>query len=156
MGPNTLSGHLSVIYTTECQINFAMRIIRPLMRTLQSRRSILPSMSPEYDVADVKATAERRDIDTVQEKAKKLVWASGCSSWFIHSGSNRNTIMFPDWQFKFWLKSVFISWDDFSYRSSEALCKSDRRAGLGIRLMLGTLVTGLAAIGISYRKNFMA
>jgi hypothetical protein len=26
--------------------------------------------------------------------------------------------MFPDWQYKFWLRSIFVSWDDFAYRKS--------------------------------------
>lgn len=103
MGPNTLSGHLSVIYTSECQINFTLRAIRPILE----RRA---------DVVEVTAEAEKRDIDEVQEKAKKLVWATGCTSWFIETKSNRNTIMFPDWQFKFWWRSLFVPSGDFEYR----------------------------------------
>ncbi|KAM5356896.1 hypothetical protein ACJ41O_003542 [Fusarium nematophilum] len=105
MGPNTLSGHLSVIYTTECQINFALRAIGPILRK-------------QAHIVEVTPDAEKKDIDEVQEKAKKLVWASGCTSWFIEAKSGRNTIMFPDWQFKFWLRSVFVPWGDFEYRKA--------------------------------------
>lgn len=119
MGPNTLSGHLSVIYTTECQINFAMRVLKPIMRALKANRSSLPSIRASYDVVNVTPTAEKRDVNDVQRKAKKLVWASGCTSWFIDVKSGRNTIMFPDWQYKFWLRSIFIRRNDFEYSRSE-------------------------------------
>ncbi|KAF4981440.1 hypothetical protein FZEAL_2752 [Fusarium zealandicum] len=105
MGPNTLSGHLSVIYTTECQINFTLRVIQPIL-------------SQQADIVEVTAYAEEKDTNNVQEKAKKLVWATGCTSWFIEANSNRNTIMFPDWQFKFWLRSIFVPWGDFEYRNA--------------------------------------
>lgn len=104
MGPNTLSGHLSVIYTTECQINYTMRVLRPIL-------------TGKADIVEVTPEAEKKDIDNVQEKAKRLVWATGCTSWFIDEKTNRNTIMFPDCQFKFWLRSVFVAWNDLEYRS---------------------------------------
>jgi hypothetical protein len=104
MGPNTLSGHLSVIYTTECQFNFALRIIHPII-------------TGKTNIVEVTPEAEARDISNVQEKAKRLVWATGCSSWFIDETTGRNTIMFPDWQFKFWWRSVFVNWKDLEYRS---------------------------------------
>lgn len=119
MGPNTLSGHLSVIYTTECQINFTLRVIKPILRALSASRSVLPSIGSVDDIVEVKSDAEKRDIDTVQEKARKLVWATGCTSWFIETKSKRNTIMFPDWQYRFWLRSIFIPWNDFDYRKSK-------------------------------------
>lgn len=119
MGPNTLSGHLSVIYTSECQINFTLRVIRPILSALKASRSKFPSLKKVSDVVSVKAVAEQRDIDAVQEKANGVVWASGCSSWFIDTKTGRNTIMYPDWQYKFWLRSIFIPWGDFEYRSSK-------------------------------------
>lgn len=153
MGPNTLSGHLSVIYTTECQINFAIRLIKPIMRAISASRSILPSFRSSTDVGVITAAAEKRDIDTTQEKARKLVWASGCTSWFIHYGSNRNTIMYPDWQFKFWLRSVFIAWNDHSYTKSRALSET-RKSTIGGGVLLGTAATAAAALGAFYLRDF--
>lgn len=118
MGPNTLSGHLSVIYTTECQINFTMRVISPILKSLHPRMSWIPTMGKLTDVVEVKPEAEMRDINETQEKAKSLVWATGCTSWFIDPKTNRNTIMFPDWQYKFWIRSVFIPGKDLEYSTS--------------------------------------
>lgn len=93
-----------MIYTTECQINFTLRVLQPILKC-------------QADIVEVTAEAEKRDINRVQEKARELVWATGCTSWFIDEKTGRNTIMFPDWQYKFWLRSVFVSWGDFEYRN---------------------------------------
>ncbi len=144
MGPNTLSGHLSVIYTTECQINFTLRVIRPILSALKASRSKLPSLRQASDIVAVKAAAEQRDIDAVQEKAKGVVWASGCSSWFIDTRTGRNTIMYPDWQYKYWLRSVFIRWADFEYRAS----KNVEAIGSGNAVYIGgALAAAAASIG---------
>ncbi|KAF5539378.1 monooxygenase [Fusarium napiforme] len=130
MGPNTLSGHLSVIYTTECQINYTMRVLRPIL-------------IGKADIVEVTLEAEKKDIDRVQEKAKRLVWATGCTSWFIDEKTNRNTIMFPDWQFKFWLRSVFVAWSDLEYRNvSTNKPVETSRVNLTLLAMAGLMGTG--------------
>ncbi|KAI0508443.1 putative monooxygenase [Xylaria bambusicola] len=121
MGPNTASGHGSVTYTTECQINFTMRVIKPILNALKSQRSrYLHVFGKKADVVQVRSEAEQTDIDTVQEKAKKLVWSSGCSSWALDS-QGRNTTMYPDFQYRYWLRSVFIAWEDFELSKSTRL-----------------------------------
>ncbi|KAF4909297.1 FAD-binding monooxygenase ktnD [Colletotrichum viniferum] len=133
MGPNTLSGHLSVIYTTECQINFAMRAIAPILKALHSRRSLLPAIGKLTDVMEITPEAEMRDINETQDKAKGL--------------TNRNTIMFPDWQYKFWLRSVFASWNDLRYTTSTAATKEEQGGRLGLGLLATVLAAGLVAVG---------
>ncbi|KAI0905325.1 putative monooxygenase [Ustulina deusta] len=117
MGPNTASGHASVTYTTECQINFTMRMIKPIINALKAQRSYLPVLGQKADIVQVRSEAEQADIDTVHEKAKKLVWSSGCSSWVLDS-RGRNTTMYPDFQYKYWLRSIFIPWGDFELSKS--------------------------------------
>ncbi|KAI8625859.1 FAD/NAD(P)-binding domain-containing protein [Xylariaceae sp. FL1651] len=123
MGPNTLSGHLSVIYTTECQVNFTMRLIHPIMKNLASAK--LKNSNYENSLSTVGSImvtpeAETRDLAETQVKARRLVWASGCSSWFLDPATGRNFVMFPDWQYKFWIRSVWIPWSDFVYRSGSS------------------------------------
>lgn len=147
MGPNTLSGHLSVIYTTECQINLALRVIKPVMAAIRAARSSVPSLRKTYDIVDVNSSAEQRDIDAVQDKAKKLVWATGCTSWFIEEKSSRNTIMFPDFQYKFWLRSIFISWSDFNLSASAALVKTNAGSARGKGILLATVLSAMVGAG---------
>lgn len=131
MGPNTLSGHLSVIYTTECQINFTIRIIGPILNAIKTELPWLAVSRPDRDIVAVKPSAEKQDIESVQQKAKRLVWATGCTSWFVDENTKRNTIMFPDWQYKFWLRSIFVRWDDFAYRASVKFRKGTKGAPMG-------------------------
>lgn len=150
MGPNTLSGHLSVIYTTECQINLALRIIRPILNAMRTDTSSLVVGRPSRDIVTVKPSAEKRDIEMVQQMAKKLVWATGCTSWFIDGNTKRNTIMFPDWQYKFWLRSIFVAWDDFAYRTSATFRKGVASGQAGNAIYLNTLIGGLIGLGALY------
>jgi hypothetical protein len=112
MGPNTLSGHLSVVYTTECQIGLIMRLVAPIIKPpFLSRLGLC--QSPVAIVAQ--PAAEKSYNKRLESKAKQLVWASGCSSWFLDPKSGRNTVMFPDWQFMFWWKCIIVQWKDFKY-----------------------------------------
>lgn len=121
MGPNTLSGHLSVIYTVECQIDFTMRVIAPILTSLKPRNFWLPWSSNPVDRVVVTPEAEARDIEWTQREAKKMVWASGCTSWAVDEKNGRNTAMYPDWQYNFWWRSVFIPRKDFQYSASPAI-----------------------------------
>ncbi|EME49361.1 hypothetical protein DOTSEDRAFT_49642 [Dothistroma septosporum NZE10] len=111
MGPNTITGHLSVIYTVECQINFVLRLIEPILKTAHSSD---PSSAPITSV-DVKAPSAVRDSQWVQAKLKNLVWSSGCTSWALDPQTGLNIAMYPQYQFYFWLRTVFIPSGDFDY-----------------------------------------
>ncbi|KAE8373493.1 hypothetical protein BDV26DRAFT_296878 [Aspergillus bertholletiae] len=156
MGPNTLSGHLSVLYTTECQINFIVRVIRPILNGLN--RSLLSSLlGTEYpESVAVTPIAERKDVSMTDQKARQLVWATGCTSWFIDASTGRNTVMFPDWQFKFHLRSVFISWTDFVYKKSAK--GSGREVSVvpqySLSVATGSIVLAGALLGLSSFGSF--
>ncbi|CEJ55705.1 hypothetical protein PMG11_01943 [Penicillium brasilianum] len=145
MGPNTLSGHLSVLYTTECQINFIVRVIRPKLNGLNP--SLLPSLLRiEYpESVAVTPMAERKDVSMTDHKAKQLVWATGCTSWFIDPSTGRNTIMFPDWQFKFHLRSIFIPWADFVYKRSPK--RSPQEVAVVPQYSLSVAAGGIVLVG---------
>lgn len=124
MGPNTATGHVSVIYTTECQINFTLRAIRPILQALYP--SALSSLSPLNplkgkgpDTVAVTADAERRENEWIQTEAKRFVWATGCTAWHVDTKTGRNFLLYPDWQWKYWLRSIFIPFKkDFVFTTS--------------------------------------
>ena len=151
MGPNTVTGHLSVIYTVECQINFALRLITPILKSLHSSRRGVN----EIAAVTVKPEAAIRQISWMQERLSKLVWSSGCTSWALDPKTGVNIAMYPEYQFVFWLRSVFIPSEDFEYvitgkgkKSTQSLIvggwKSIRQFGL--TLSLGALIA-LAVVG---------
>jgi hypothetical protein len=125
---NTVTGHLSVIYTVECQINFTLRLIAPILRTLPSyrSRSLVPDfLAPSTSTVEVTHEAAIADSVWTQRKAKKLVWASGCVNWAVDPKTGLNNMMYPDWQYWYWFRSIFFKSNDFVYR--------DEQTGLEVR-----------------------
>ncbi|XP_014552507.1 hypothetical protein COCVIDRAFT_19417 [Bipolaris victoriae FI3] len=118
MGPNTVTGHLSVIYSTECQINFMLRLLDPIIKSLPwyQSQSLLPSFfTAAPATVEVKSEAAAADSQWTQAEAKKLVWSTGCVNWAVDRKTGLNHMMYPDWQFMFWLRSIFWKKTDFVY-----------------------------------------
>lgn len=84
-GPNAATGQHSVIFHTECQINFACRLMRPVLRRRSPGDSIMP-----------KPEAQRRDLEWVYNKIQGLVFNSGCQSWWMDPVPKRNTFIYQD------------------------------------------------------------
>ncbi|KAJ6086016.1 hypothetical protein N7486_010297 [Penicillium sp. IBT 16267x] len=69
MGPNTTTGHLSVIHSTECEINFSLRVLRPILRSLYPSNIWSALTYPFWDssaqrrtqLPSVPSTAEQAD-----------------------------------------------------------------------------------------------
>ncbi|KAL6151292.1 hypothetical protein ACJQWK_10798 [Exserohilum turcicum] len=143
MGPNTVTGHLSVIYTVECQINFTLRLLDPILKSLPSYRSrswFPRALAPPTATVEVRHEAAIADSQWTQEAARKLVWASGCVNWAVDPKTGLNNMMYPDWQFLFWLRSIFWKKNDFVYREEETGKEFNPRA----RKTLVWLVTAVA------------
>lgn len=147
MGPNTVTGHLSVIYTVECQINYVLRLLDPLIKSKKTSRSILSSTP--FNVVDVKFDAAKKDSIWMQKELSKLVWASGCTNWALDPSTGMNIAMYPGYQFMFWLRSIFIPRDDFEYVDEKKKRKSLTVGGWKNlqNLLSSTVVVGLIAVG---------
>jgi hypothetical protein len=155
MGPNTTTGHLSVIYSTECQVNFSLRVLQPVLQQPSLVSSLIGS-NPPTSVA-VTLAAEQRDNTWIQDLSKNLVWASGCTSWYIDTKTRRNTMLYPDWQFNYWWRSVFVPKNkDFVYKKSPKIAAPAKGRKLGETdktrswngVVLASIVLG-AATGIA-------
>lgn len=114
LGPNAATGHTSAVMASENSVNYALRVIRPV---LEGRASI----------ASVKWEAEKEYSDRMQEALRKTVWNSGCQSWYVKpkdGGSNNNNqtwnaMSYPWSQGHFWYRSLFPVWSDWEYRVSQ-------------------------------------
>ncbi|KAK3675229.1 hypothetical protein LTR78_004738 [Recurvomyces mirabilis] len=116
MGPNTVTGHLSVIYTVECQINMVLRLTEPILKTLRtSSQGLLMSRDQQIEAVVVKAESAKQHSTWLQAKLSKLVWSSGCTSWALDPSTGVNIAMYPEYQFLFWWRSIFVPGKDFSY-----------------------------------------
>ena len=162
MGPNTVTGHLSVIYTVECQINFVLRLIQPVLKSLQSPRRG-PQSSQDIEAVDVKPEVAVAHSNWLQTKLRKLVWSSGCTSWALDPKTGMNIAMYPEYQFWFWWRSIFIPSRDFVYDIFDPSTGIHQRKSLtiggykGIQqfvstaavmgLLAGSMVIGVRRIG---------
>ncbi|OQE21125.1 hypothetical protein PENSTE_c012G04367 [Penicillium steckii] len=100
-GPNTATGHTSVIFATENAVNYSLNFIKP----------ILEGKVSSYEI---KEEAERAWTKNVQDQLQKTVFRRGlCSSWYI-TADGWNSSTYPWTQLHYWLRCSFPYWSDWS------------------------------------------
>ncbi|KAF2019573.1 FAD/NAD(P)-binding domain-containing protein [Aaosphaeria arxii CBS 175.79] len=124
-GPNAATGQHSVIFHSECQINYSCRLLKPVLCGRNHADSIM-----------VKPDAQARDLKWVHGKLKHLVFNSGCRSWWMDPKTKKNTFIYPDPMFKYWLRTIFPTWSDFEIRKDRRVQKKTS-GGLWILVLLG-------------------
>ncbi|KAJ5191137.1 uncharacterized protein N7498_010122 [Penicillium cinerascens] len=130
-GPNTATGHTSVIFATENAVNYSLNFIKP----------ILEGKVSSYEV---KEEAERAWTKSVQDQLQKTVFRRGvCSSWYI-TADGWNSTTYPFSQIHYWLRCSFPVWRDWT-------AKRTRKGVLLQRIykaiQLSVLVSAITAIG---------
>ena len=91
-GPNTGLGHTSLLFMIEAQVDYVMGALK----TMEERR--LASVVPRLDVVE-------RFNEKLHRKMGPTVWASGgCASWYLDA-QGRNTTLWPDFTWKYWLRT---------------------------------------------------
>lgn len=99
-GPNTATGHGSVIFTEEVQVNYIMQIVKPILKGLATSFEPTDTASDTYN-------------QHVQSKLSNSVW-SGCSSWYrTNGGKGKITGLFPGTFAQFWWTLRTPVWNDF-------------------------------------------
>lgn len=95
MGPNTGTGHTSVLFFIESQMQYIMNAIK---RVIQSgKRSI-----------EVRAKAEEKYTHQIRKKMKKMVWEKGgCQSWYQNKNGHV-VVLFPGFSFTYRLWTRFF------------------------------------------------
>lgn len=105
LGPNCATGHNSTIIAAENSINYALRIIKPIL-------------DGQASAAEVKLEAEKAYVERVQAALGERVFASGCRSWYLaqtEGGRTWNSAMYPWTQGYYWWRSLFPVWRDWRY-----------------------------------------
>lgn len=75
-GPNTATGHSSVVLASEGMVNYSIKFIRKIL-------------SGEASAVEVKQEAEVAFTQDIQKKLKTMVWsAGGCQNWYVNDGWN--------------------------------------------------------------------
>ncbi|PWW75942.1 putative monooxygenase [Tuber magnatum] len=99
LGPNSVTGHSSAIFAIENAVNYALRVLKPVLRGDASR-------------VEVKERSEKEYINRVQAKLRETVWNTGCSNWYTSNGWNATA--YPWSQLHYYYRSVFVKdkdWD---------------------------------------------
>ncbi|KAI0973653.1 hypothetical protein F4678DRAFT_486828 [Xylaria arbuscula] len=105
LGPNSATGHTSGLMAIENSINYALRVIKPIL-------------DGEATIIDLKPQAELEYTNRVQGALDKTVWNSGCSSWYVQDdgkGKKWNAMSYPWSQGYYWYRSLFPKWRDWRY-----------------------------------------
>lgn len=88
LGPNTALGHSSVLLMIESQIRYLLRA--------------LDHLAVVDGPLEVSGEAEAEWNEWIERRLARSVWnAGGCSSWYLHPGSGRNTTIWPGFTFDF-------------------------------------------------------
>lgn len=135
-GPNAATGQHSVIFHSECQINYACRLLRPVL-------------SKGADAIEVKDAAQKRDLEWVHSRMPGLVFNSGCQSWWMNPETKKNTFIYPDPMVLYWLRTIFPSWSDFTIKGRQ----SGFSTGIITTLSVALLGTAAWFAGSKYSAN---
>ncbi|KAJ5341330.1 dimethylaniline monooxygenase [Penicillium brevicompactum] len=102
LGPNAATGHTSAMMAAENSINYALRVLKPVLYG---------------DAASIEVTAkaEHDYVYWVQDALKKRVWNAGCLSWYLND-KNWNSMSYPWTQGHYWWRSLFPTWSDWSIK----------------------------------------
>ncbi|KAG6013092.1 hypothetical protein E4U54_007111, partial [Claviceps lovelessii] len=105
LGPNTTTGHTSTIMAAENAINYALRIIKPVL-------------DGEARYAEVRRDAEERYSRDMQAALRRTIWSLSCRSWYTKEdaeGNTWNAMTNPHFQPRYWYESVFPIYRDWMY-----------------------------------------
>lgn len=133
-GPNAATGQHSVIFHSECQINYSCRLLRPVLK------GSLPA-----DSIEVTLEAQKRDLAWVHKGLADLVFNSGCQSWWMDPETRKNTFIYPDPMYKYWLRTIFPTWTDFEIRRRPSRHASPFKTAVRTLLSLGVLAVAIAS-----------
>ncbi|EPQ29149.1 uncharacterized protein PFL1_03436 [Pseudozyma flocculosa PF-1] len=122
---NSATGHMSVIFTSECQVLYLLEVAKPVLAAARPAQAAIDHMpgTPASDEVrrakiptfEVKLQAELDEQHWIAKAMSKLVFTTGCGSWYVDQTSGRVTALHPDWQWKFMIRSLFPKWSDIAY-----------------------------------------
>lgn len=81
-GPNTATGHTSVILASENMVSYSLHFMKPIL-------------NGDVNTYEVKESAERAYTRVLQDELRKGVFASGCHSWYVDPKTGWNATTYP-------------------------------------------------------------
>ncbi|KAF4772450.1 hypothetical protein HAV15_002030 [Penicillium sp. str.  len=103
LGPNSGSGHTSVLFAMECSVNLVIKIARPI---LQRQASIV----------EVRKGAEADWCGAIQTALSKTVLTRSCSNQHTDPKNGWNFFSYPFSSLTFWIGTQFPTMKHWEYR----------------------------------------
>ncbi|KAH9210355.1 hypothetical protein DL95DRAFT_308182 [Leptodontidium sp. 2 PMI_412] len=130
VGPNTITGHSSVILASENMVNYSLIFIRLILRG-------------DVAEAEVKHEAEVEFATDLQSQLKNRIWnQGGCRNWY-QTESGWNSTVYPWSQVWFALQCMFPRWKHWELKYTRA-----GRIKLGLSRLARFLVFTTASVGV--------
>ncbi|KAJ7494238.1 hypothetical protein B0H11DRAFT_2156124 [Mycena galericulata] len=104
-GPNTTTGHTSVILTEEIQINYIMKFVKPILDGMVS-------------TFDVKTSATDAYNDRIHARLSRSVFVE-CVSWYRTGGEGKVSSIFPGTMllYGWWMRRP--QWGDYNVKATD-------------------------------------
>ncbi|KZT37983.1 FAD/NAD(P)-binding domain-containing protein [Sistotremastrum suecicum HHB10207 ss-3] len=130
LGPNTATGHASVIFSEESQINYILKMVKP----------VLDGDASSFEVSAEASEAYNRDL---QERLSRTVWTD-CRSFYRSGGRHDGKVVatFPGTLTQFWWLTRSVRWEDYIGVNAESWMEKRKRGSVG-RITLMSMVTAL-------------
>lgn len=111
LGPNTATGHSSVIFTSECQVNLALKLVKPLLAKLTAADAGRDGKAGP--TVEVTQAAEDGYYARLRGAMRNRVWEKeGGKSWYVSDGGIC-TALYPWSQVNFWWNTLWPRWADY-------------------------------------------
>ncbi len=101
LGPNSGSGHTSVLLYVEAQVKYVLRALRELERRGKSWLAVKPTAMQEHNLA-------------LQARLSETVWAAPCSSWYKNA-SGHNAAIYPGYSFQYTRSLRKLGFDEYEF-----------------------------------------
>ncbi|KAF3935817.1 hypothetical protein ABW19_dt0205651 [Dactylella cylindrospora] len=106
VGPNSLTGHTSVIMTSENMTNYALKMIAPILKG-------------EVSDVEVKREAEAEYSQWIQASLQKTIWKNKEHAvWYIRK-DGWNSSLYPRSQLHFFYRATFPVYKDWIIRNTK-------------------------------------
>ncbi|KAL8722543.1 MAG: hypothetical protein Q9225_001011 [Loekoesia sp. 1 TL-2023] len=125
-GPNTATGHSSVILASENMVEYTIKVIRKIL-------------CGDITTAEIKKESEIAWTQIAQERLKRTVFNSGCHNWYQTDGWNATG--YPYSQIDFTFRCMFPKWSDWElHYTRKGLVKKQARRALNVLVLLSVII----------------
>ncbi|KAI0073282.1 FAD/NAD(P)-binding domain-containing protein [Panus rudis PR-1116 ss-1] len=127
-GPNTTTGHGSVIFTEEVQVNYIMKLLKPILQGSVSSLTVTSEATDAYN-------------STLQTKLSTSVW-SACDSWYHVRHTGKISSIWPGSFIQLWWRLRSPRWGDYEVVGAKEEWRKPRSKVRWVEMLYGVIVAG--------------